>query len=566
MSWLQSAYRAPRRLWSAVTRPVPRDAEPQRPKFDAWAYRREHPRSHRLDLVMARVSFWRRQAWLWQRQHWLGTLILCAVLVVVMWVHARGMYGWPGLINFDEGVYMQQAWSVSHLHRLMPGSYTYDHPYFGWTMIAGVTTATQLFLHPATAVIAGRQFMLAVQLASSVFVYLLARRLKMNEVFAGCAVLLFSLSPLALEYQRLVFLDNMALMWLIIAMWCLMSPRRGTTAASWAGICMGLSFMCKETFTVPMVAILLMLFDYRARNWVERLLCCLGYAVLTVGALYLVYAIAKSELLPGTGHVSLIGTAEYQLFNRAGTGSLLDPRSGTYRAAMVWLHQDLVILGGGTAAAVVAMFSKRMRAVAFSLVIQVLAMCRNGYLPFAYATALFPFAALALTGVADRIWRQIWPAGKIPDRRKWLLGLVVFARTATITAGVLSLVVLSNGWRPQLTAAMDAQPNLASMYATDYAVQHIGRQAVIVTNDDSFTDLAERGFHPISEFKPDNDPAVKAQLPEGWSDINWLLLGSSESVQTLRSLQLPTVALALQHAHKIKTFAGGIVLYKVVKP
>jgi hypothetical protein len=558
-------------LKTAVTRPIKpvkyEDPSPPCEKFDQWWWRFEHPEGTKLQLARARLAFQSAKARVWLHRHRLGTAVMCSVLLIVGVVHAMGMFGWPGLINYDEGVYMQQAWAVGFKHRIMPGTYIYDHPYFGWAEIAMFIRPFGLLYHFATAVSAGRAFMLLVHLVNSVFVYLLARRMKLREVFAGTAVLLFGLSPLGLLYQRLVFLDNLALMWLIIAFWCLMSPGRGTTAAKWAGVSLGLTVMCKETFVLPGLALLIALFDYRdRRNGFPRLLCFAAYGFFTLVILYVVYALAKHELLPGAHHVSLIGTAEYQLFNRKGTGSLLDPHSGTYHAAMSWLHQDFWILGVGSVAAVACLFMKRARAVAVAQLIQIAAMCRNGYLPYAYATALFPFAALSVAAVADHLWSgvQIVCRRITWDRRLLRASLRGTLRTAFVAAILFAGILLSISWKPGLETALGAKPNIASKLAADYITAHIPKSAIIVTNDDTFTDLAIRGLDPISEFKPDNDPAVRARLPRGWQSIGYLVLGPNDTIEHLRDLGLPTVADALVHAHPIAKFQGGLALWKVV--
>lgn len=49
--------------------------------------------------------------------------------------------------------------------------------------------------------------------------------------------------------------------------------------------------------------------------------------------LYPLLAIIKGELLPGAGHVSMVGEIFYQLASRQGTGSLLDVHSQTFAQA-----------------------------------------------------------------------------------------------------------------------------------------------------------------------------------------------------------------------------------------
>jgi 4-amino-4-deoxy-L-arabinose transferase-like glycosyltransferase len=483
--------------------------------------------------------------------------VLIAVLAVTFWVHWQGFAGWPGLINNDEGIYVEQAWAVQFQHTLAPYTYMYDHPFFGWVTIAAYTWATNAFHRDPTTVIAGREIMLLAHMVSSLFLYLLARRLKLRPLAAGVAVLLFSLTPLGLQFQRLVFLDNLAVMWAVIALWALASPKRSLRSAVIAALCFALAVLTKETILVLLPGAALLLWDRRdARNSKMRGSHFWTTIVLVVMA-YPLYAIVKNELIPGPGHVSLVEAVQWQLFNRQGSGSLLDSHSGTFAAVQNWLRTDPFVLGVGALLIPAALSIKRLRAVAVCLAVQVLLLLRGGYLPFAYATAMFPFAALIIAGVGDRLWTAWQSVG--PVRIRWWLypvatGMIRLALVTTVA--LMAIVVLPQHWGPDIRAAMAAGPNLATREATHYVSTHLPREAMLVTDDYAWTDLKMQGWTAVPTFKLDLDPAIHIQLTHGYRTIAYLLL-TSTSPAALEAEGLPTVAQAYQHSEVIASFGNG---------
>src|SRR5439155_970281 len=59
-------------------------------------------------------------------------------------------------------------------------------------------------------------------------------------------------------------------------------------------------------------------------------------AFVLVGGIYPLYAALKGELLPGAGHVSLLGAVHFQLAGRAGTGSPLRPGTIGHATVAGW--------------------------------------------------------------------------------------------------------------------------------------------------------------------------------------------------------------------------------------
>ncbi|HEX2987644.1 MAG TPA: hypothetical protein VHS06_05680 [Chloroflexota bacterium] len=61
--------------------------------------------------------------------------LLWGLMVVALASHAFNMFGYPLYLG-DEGIYMEQAWSVIRLGKLAPYTYFYDHAPAGWLQIA----------------------------------------------------------------------------------------------------------------------------------------------------------------------------------------------------------------------------------------------------------------------------------------------------------------------------------------------------------------------------------------------------------------------------------------------
>jgi 4-amino-4-deoxy-L-arabinose transferase-like glycosyltransferase len=187
------------------------------------------------------------------------------VLVVVAVVHASGMTAAPQRAD-DEGTYVSQAWAILHLNTLAHYTYWYDHPPLGWILAAVYAAATGAFARAPNAVAAGREFLLFLQVVSSVLLYVLARRLELRRLAAAGAVLLFALSPLAVMFHRAVFLDNIATPFILAAFVLALSPARRLSAHAASGLCFGLAVLCKETSLLLLPALIWQLWHMTDRK------------------------------------------------------------------------------------------------------------------------------------------------------------------------------------------------------------------------------------------------------------------------------------------------------------
>ena len=482
------------------------------------------------------------------------------MIVAVGLVHAIGYDRFPGRINDDEGTYVAQAWAVQHWHSLAHYTYWYDHPPGGWIAIAGYTWLTKAFERLPTAVSAGREFMIVVKLVSAAMLYLLARRLRYHGLAAAAAVLLFGLSPLAIPLQRMVFLDNLAVMWTLAAFAIAASPKRSLLASAGSAACFSVAVLSKETVAVLFPALFLLLWQHSSlktrRYGIALFLTTFGALVFV----YPLYAILKNELLDGPGHVSLLWAIKWQLFDRPPSGSLLDPSSGTYATARSWLAQDPLLLGAGALLAPLGLLTRQTRAVTLALVIQVVMLCRNGYLPFPYAIAMLPFAALTIAGVAHRLCKGPMSTGWRSTIVKHVAQLMVVCALVTAT------VIVGPTWNQAAHRAMKEDDTQTAKQALAYVVSHVPRGSILLVDDNLWTDLVQRGYNPnpVWFYKLDLDPAVRARLRNGWRDIDYVVLGGL-APSTLS--QLPLVAAAVKHSEVVADFGDGeITVRRVMDP
>jgi 4-amino-4-deoxy-L-arabinose transferase-like glycosyltransferase len=484
------------------------------------------------------------------RHHRKSLAVLAPLLVLAGFVNGWNLHGWPGRINDDEGTYVNQAWAMLDHGGLSHYTYWYDHPFLGWAIIAGYAGVTDGFDRAPSAVMVGREVMLISALISCALLFLLARRLRYNRAWSGVAVFVFAISPLAVFFHRMVFLDNLATMFILAAFAAAASPRRSVGASLWSAIWFASAALCKETIVILLPALLWLLVQHTSRRTRVWNLGVFGVSFAVLVASYPVFALLKNELLPGEGHVSLGWALWWQVFGRSGSGSLLDPSSGTFSLAKSWTDLDPWLLLPGAALIPVGLAVRRFRPIGLALLIQVVMMCRGGYMPFAYVIALLPFAALLIAGTGDVLWARLSAAR------------VVRLRTPVVAvAGALAALLVLPGWVTTLREQATFDGSANSRAATRWVIDNVGRDAVVVTDDYIWMDLKLAGFtKPVWLWKVDTDPAVMSEiLPAGAASIDYIVM-ADQAVSTLADL--PTLRQGVAGSTEIARF-GEVIIRKV---
>jgi 4-amino-4-deoxy-L-arabinose transferase-like glycosyltransferase len=503
----------------------------------------------------------------WLSRRWASLAILTASLSIVGAANAWNLQGWPGRVNDDEGTYVAEAWAMIYPHHLSHYTYWYDHPPLGWALIAAYTWVTDGFHRDPSAVMVGRELMWLVTLVSSALLYLLARRLRFRRVTAAVGVLLFGLSPLAIYYHRMVSLDNLATMWTLAAVAIAGSPRRSLGAAFWSGVCFAAAVLSKETIAVLLPAVVWMLWqhtDKRTRRW-NMASFTVAFSLLVLA--YPLFAALRGELFPGRGQVSLTWALEWQLFRRASSGSLLVTHSGTFGLAHFWFSIDPWLLLAGAALVPAGLVIRRLRPLAFALLLQIAIMIKGGYLPYFYVTAMLPFAALLISGVADSLCN---PIVRIYRSRLCKSGTRVAAWlpragcVPAVAAALVFIMVVAPNWWNALRQQAKVDGDGSELAATAWILDNVPRHDVVVVDDYMWPDLRLHAMSPLWLWKVNTDPWVtKHVLPHGYASIDYVVLAPQAS-STLATL--PTLKAALQHSRIVKKFGDGITARVVIKP
>jgi hypothetical protein len=490
----------------------------------------------------------------WLVRHKASLVLLSGATTIVGAAMCWNLQGYPGRADDDEGTYVSRAWAMLYEHH--PSNYTYfwDHPFFGWAQIAAWARLTDGFALNSRALMVGREFMLAVTLVSCVLLYLLARRLGMGRVYGAAAVLLFGLSPVAIWYHRMVSLDNLATVWALAAFVTAASRRRSLGATVASAVCFGAATWSKETIMLLLPALLWLLGQQVDRPIRKKYLLVFTVVYGGIVGLYPLLAIIKGELLPGAGHVSLVSEISYQLASRQGTGSLLDVHSQTFAQARSWVELDPWLTLGGLAVVVAGLAIRWLRAIALAIAIQLAYMAKGGYVPYAYVTAIIPFAALLVPGVLDELWhhRSAGRAGRLLTRLPVVIAAIVFAVAVV----------------PRWADTLHAQAGVNGFASEDAAVAWIARNVpardIVVSDAYPWLDIKLRTrATPLYLWQIDDDPAVMHDLlPHGYKDISYLLLEPTSPLTFKALPDRPTLQAAIAHAVIVRRY-GDIDIYKV---
>lgn len=391
---------------------------------------------------------------------------------------------------------------------------------------------------------------------SSILLFVLARRLGAGRITAAAAGLVFALSPLALQYHRTVYIDNVATPWLLAAFVLVLSRRQQLAGFAGAAACLGIAVLSKETYLLALPFLIWMAVRRADTSTRRYTLSVAGAVLVLIGGGYLLLAAVKGELVPGNGRVSLWEGVTYQLGSRTASGSVFDGGSLANEAAAQWWALDPVFIVLGSAAAVVGLFLRRVRPIAAMLVFLLAVMFRpNGYLPVPYVIMLIPFAALLVAYTVERavltIAGRVHIRGRFGPRARRGLGIT----WAVVTAA--ALVVAVPLWGTQLRGFLLGNLDLPMQQAEQWVGDNVPKSSRLLVDDAMWVDLVDDGFarnNVVWYYKLDTDGAVERQSPNGWKDSDYVI--TTDSMRTGGNSSTD-VRQAIENSTAVATFGTG---------
>lgn len=472
--------------------------------------------------------------------------VVCALMALTGVLRLVNIAGSPIRLD-DEGTYVAQAFAVSQWGELAHYTYWYDHPPGGWLQLAAWMTLTGPGFGP-NAVTAGRYLMVLAAVISAGLLWLLARRVGLPRWAAAAAVALLAVSPLAISLGRSVYLDNLAIAWVLAALVLICSPRHRLSAMFGAALCFGVAVLTKETMLlfVPVVAWLV---------WVKTAPATRRYALAVFGAVcalvigtYVLMALVRGELIPGPGHVSLWEGVKFQLWQRESSGSLTDPQSLKRHTIDEWLRLDPVLPLLAAPAALGGLLVSRLRPYAVGLLILVLAVVRPGYLPVPFVISALPLIGLLTAGIAAAAVDRLRRMSREPSARTHRIRVAATLSLAFV--GTLTATLWVAGYRDVLGTDDDAPMREAQQWVADNVTTHDR----LIVDDAMWVDLVRDGRdrrNVVWSYKVDTDEQVQRWAPRGWSDYEWVV-----STPSMRANMPDNGVLndAVAHSRTVATF------------
>lgn len=485
----------------------------------------------------------RRSTW---RTRLVDAAWLLPPLFVGILVNALNLGGSPQRID-DEGTYTAQAWSIGNLGELTHYTYWYDHPPLGWIQIAAYAGLTDAWERYDVAVIAAREAMLVFTGIAAILLWVLVRRIGFARLTASVAVAIFLLSPLAVQFHRQVYLDNIATAWLLAALLLALSRRAQLIGYIGAAAAFGIAVLTKETYLLALP--LLAWFLWRgADKTTRRYTLSVATAVLgLIGLTYVAFAVVKGEVMPADGRVSLWDGLAFQLASREGSGSLFDPESLMSRTVGLWWQLDAALIVTALAAAVAALFVRRLRPWAIALLALTAFMFRGGYLPVPYVIMLIPFAAVVVAGMGQVAVESLRSRATL--RR--------FGGVAVASGLLVALVAAGPLWAAQLRGFLLADLDRPLRDAEAWMTQNAPGDARMLVDDAMWVDLVDAGFtreDVVWYYKADTDPDVQELAPDGWRDYDYVI--TTDSMRTFPT-EFPTVRQAIENSVVVASFGEG---------
>jgi hypothetical protein len=475
--------------------------------------------------------------------------ILGILLILTATLRLINLTGSPGRFD-DEGTYMAQAYAVAEWGELAHYTYWYDHPPAGWLQLALWTTISGPDFG-GNAVAAGRYLMVVVAVITAGLLWALARRIGMSRWASAAAVGVFALSPLAISLGRMVYLDNIAVAWLLAALVLVCSPRYRLSAMFGTATCFGIAVLTKETMLLllPMFAWLVWT---RTAPVIRRYALAVFVAVFgVVVSTYILMAVLRGELIPGPGHVSLWGGIRFLLLERTAGGGLSDPYSLERHTVNGWFQLDpaLPCLAGPIALA--ALFVKRLRPFAVGLVILIATVFRPGHLPVPFILSALPLTALLAAGTGEVALRYLF---RTVEQRS--VGLRRF-RVPALAAGALIVSIAVSLWLPTYHGLLRSDDDASMRQAQRWIEQNVPKTDRLIVDDALWLDLIRDGRdrrNVVWAYKVDTDAQVQGWAPHGWTDYEWVV-----STASLRANMSPKGVLtdAVTHSQPAAVFGSG---------
>jgi 4-amino-4-deoxy-L-arabinose transferase-like glycosyltransferase len=344
--------------------------------------------------------------------NWLEITVVLIALVGALVAHAYNMFYYPRY-ELDEGTYMSSAWAIWN-GMITPYAYGYGHPPLGWMQIAAGLPLVGGFFTFGDAINTGRVLMLFYAVGSSLLVYLIVRRMIGSRSAGLLAMVVFSFSPLAVAFQRQVFLDNIGTFWILLSVYLLIAGNSRLRYTVFSAIALGIAFLSKEVLALFIPVMIFAVWIYSTKFQRKFSMVAFTYTVIAVCSGFVLMAVLKGELFPDSGplrlpwdhsqHLSMIGTYLTQAARGSNEGDITT-MWGT------WMSGDFILMiasiVGPVLNLIMGIWNRKQLVLALLAASFWLLLVRGGVVLSFYIIPLIPFIAINLAVALNAILKAI---------------------------------------------------------------------------------------------------------------------------------------------------------------
>lgn len=499
---------------------------------------------------------------------WLEAFVIVIGLLATLVTHALNMFNFPRY-ELDEGTYMSNAWAVMN-GLITPYAYGYGHPPVGWIQIAAWVQLTGGFFTFGNALNSGRVLMLFYALGCSLLVYLIVRRLGASRSAGLLAMVIFSLSPLSVTYQRQTLLDNIATFWLLLSLFLLVVGNSRLFYIAGAAIAFGISILSKEVFILFVPVMIYATWLHTTKFQRKFALVGFIYVAIAITSAFILMAILRGELLPQGWlpwdtheHLSFIDT----FIKQAGRGSV----QGSFLQSWdTWWRTDTVLMFCSTVTVIfnliVGWWNRKQLLVALMAVSFWILLIRGGVVFTFYLIPLIPLIAMNTAFAVNTILGWL---SKVMH-----FDLVHFVLVLALIAAIVPYDIHAS------TQEFTQDSTIAQRQTMTWIRMHIPRTSFVVINSYLYMDMRQPGGTSVGDgavfpfahiyFNVATDPEISDRiLNKQWDRIDYLVMDKEMSIDiesSPGSYKILTDALA--HSFQVARFISpgkdiDITIYQV---
>lgn len=460
----------------------------------------------------------------WFRRHGPDFAWLPPLLTLAGFVHAAGMTRSPGFTEVEGRT----------MARIADGAWSLPAD-AGIAQLAAWIGPAEALDRAEHTVAAGREAMLVVLLLGVALLWLLARRLGVPRPAAAVAVMIFALSPLGLHLHRMVQVENVAVLWTLLAFALATARRRQPVAFPAAAVALAVAGLTQETFLLfaPFV-VWTMWQQVTARVWRVALAALAAVAGVSAYAYVLVTQIG-SDPLPGAG-----------------------------TTASLWALDPVLLVLGPLAAGVALLFRPLRPLAAALLTLVLLIAVPGGSEPTALPIAAVPLAALLVPATAHRLVAVLLRVRGRPEAMP--LGIM------GATAAAALVVAVAATWPGELRPLLRDNPIAPVEQAERWLEANVPRDDRLVVDHTMRPDLLRSGFAtggvlPFTSFRTAAAPVDRLPLgtavpvrqrfdpaPPGWTHYDYIV---STAAVRADDTDRPDVRTALAESTVVAVFGSG---------